>query len=409
MFPDVEPIFIVGCVRSGTSAVVGALKNAGHIRGYNEGGAIPLLHRLLKETERFFQSFSDEYLSNEKHYIANLDRRAIETDLINVFTGQLIEMMGRGRWLDKTPEGPAMIRACPTLLKAFPKAKFIFCKRRAIENILSRQRKFGTEPFEVYCLNWAATMSAWLEVRNQLRGASIELDQRDMAVQPERAACAIRKLLDLRGEVGRDIERILSSNRFQQTRAVQDAIYIGLDETGWSKNNRQIFLDVCMPMMQEYGYSAKADDGPVTTPIQLFVPVPAAANVIRKCHVIDEPWGFKKVSEETMQLHPNEGGKPAAEIRYLAVKLSGHQAFRASLSLGHGRAHPVEFGFRIENANGETCVSESRKVASDSPVEWETNFDPLDGVYDIVITTRMADESDSNSMARAWWTRPRFE
>ena len=215
MFPDVEPIFIVGCVRTGTSAVVGALKNAGHIRGYNEGGAIPLLHRLLKETERFFQSFSDEYLSNEKHYIANLDRRAIETDLINVFTGQLIEMMGRGRWLDKTPEGPAMIRACPTLLKAFPKAKFIFCKRRAIENILSRQRKFGTEPFEVYCLNWAATMSAWLEVRNQLRGASIELDQRDMAVQPERAACAIRKLLDLRGEVGRDIERILSKLKVQ--------------------------------------------------------------------------------------------------------------------------------------------------------------------------------------------------
>lgn len=44
-------------------------------------------------------------------------------------------------WVDKTPD-PRMIKCVPRLKRAWPNAKFIFVKRRGIENLESRIKKF---------------------------------------------------------------------------------------------------------------------------------------------------------------------------------------------------------------------------------------------------------------------------
>src|SRR6185503_15022510 len=104
-----------------------------------------------------------------------------------------------------------------SLLEILPNAKFIFCKRRGIENILSRQTKFAGD-FEAHCQGWAFTMQAWLETAPQLGNSAIMVDQREMAVQPESAAGRIAEFLDLSAEQRDGVVRVLRDRRLEQTR-----------------------------------------------------------------------------------------------------------------------------------------------------------------------------------------------
>ena len=99
----------------------------------------------------------------------------------NLFGKVFTETMGTGRWVDKTPGGTSMVEACPSLLEIFPRATFIFCKRRGIENVLSRLNKFKGGAFEAHCQGWAQTMETWLQVAPLLGQSAIEVDQTDMA------------------------------------------------------------------------------------------------------------------------------------------------------------------------------------------------------------------------------------
>ncbi len=69
-------------------------------------------------------------------------------------------------------------------------------KRRAVENIASRMRKFDVD-FAHNCREWATIMEAWLSVREQLAGAALELDQLDIARAPDESAERLAGLLGL--------------------------------------------------------------------------------------------------------------------------------------------------------------------------------------------------------------------
>jgi hypothetical protein len=147
-----------------------------------------------------------------------------------------------------------MIWAAPSLLRIWPNAKFIFLKRRALENMLSRIRKFRGVSFEYQCLEWAACMEAWRAVRGSLGGRALELDQHYLAHHPEQSARAIGALLALAENEVEELARVLSRTQPERTSAsvrdVSDASSMNWDSSQWA-----VFDRICGPAMDAYGYS----------------------------------------------------------------------------------------------------------------------------------------------------------
>src|SRR6187455_1634095 len=57
---DAAPVFILGSVRSGTSAVVNAIKDGARLRGCTESNLASLMQQLLDTTEQFFRNLTED-------------------------------------------------------------------------------------------------------------------------------------------------------------------------------------------------------------------------------------------------------------------------------------------------------------------------------------------------------------
>lgn len=404
---ETTPVFIIGCVRSGTTAMMEALRTGADIPGFNEGNVAPLLYALQCTIEKYYGRISPAYLEEKRHFIANLPEEDVINSLANTFSALFSQHNPYPIWLDKTPEGSTMIRTAPLLVKMFPNAKFIFCKRRAIENILSRQRKFIGAPFKNFCIHWAETMEAWLDIRDVISDNVIEIDQRDMATDPERIAQELKKFLQLSDEQQENIAYTLGHKRFQQTRAAQDENYIDIDNTGWNDEEKSIFQVICTPMMEKFGYETHIKtDGNIVPPVCLFFPERNSIG-LERVNIIDQPWGFSNTGESELQIHPNAPDEPVAHVRYRDFLLAGHSSFSAELFIANPGSLPIEFMFSIESADtGETIFSDSAIVSAEDTTPWQSNFPPLNGPYHITIGTKMAPESTHNSCAWARWKNP---
>jgi Sulfotransferase family len=254
MKEECEPIFIVGSARSGTSAIVLALRNGANIAGYNEGHYASVLHKLIRTA-------SDHIIEQRQK------DRSPEVMMFHVkvdeFTHDIMEMVKRKMeahfpdkkvWMDKTPDG-LMLRIIPYLMVMWPKARFIYCKRRAIENLSSRLRKFTHLTFERNCEHWEAAMSLWLKHRQYIpENQRIEIDQYEMGVHPTETAERLATFLNLNEDQRVKIEKIFKGDRPEFTGADEQKLK-GLHDLGWSEEQLEIYNRICAPVNKEYGYS----------------------------------------------------------------------------------------------------------------------------------------------------------
>jgi len=96
-------------------------------------------------------------------------------------------------------------------------------------------------------------MSAWLEIRPQLAGAAIEIDQQFLDKQPKVAAIALQKFLSLTDEQTLHLEQAFEFDHPERTSiSTKDALI--LNEMGWSADKLQFFNEMCTSLMPQYGY-----------------------------------------------------------------------------------------------------------------------------------------------------------
>ena len=247
------PVFILGPARSGTSAITLALLESGSYIGTGEGHLMPLAHGLLSCIDRHYQRAGGDASTT----LARVPSDAFQKLMRRAFVQLASDLFHTKRWLDKTPT-VEMVRASLLMRELWPHARFIFMKRRVIENILSRRRKFPHGTTESHYSDWAAVMSAWLAVRGELGSAALEIDHRQLVLEPEWVASSIAGLLELSGGAAARFRRYICAARPEQTDENFGATY-SLERLGLEEHEARHMLAVCDPVMTAFGYGYGED------------------------------------------------------------------------------------------------------------------------------------------------------
>jgi len=246
-----SPVFIVGSPRSGTSALAKALSNSGY-QGFNEGNFLPLITIVERHIDRHFALSAKP---NPNVFVAQVDPQALKSRIEDIFK-EITEALNPGPfWFDKSGNAE-MIRAIPILRRLWPDSIYIFAKRRGIENVVSRVKKFPGHNFEYHCADWAKNMAAWREIREELpAGVYLEVDQQDLIRNTEDISMKIAEFLQLTEEQLKKLTNTFRSGRPQETSKGSAMKTYSFDSIGWTESEAATFKKYCASEMDAYGYS----------------------------------------------------------------------------------------------------------------------------------------------------------
>jgi hypothetical protein len=257
---ELDPVFVMGMQRSGTSILAMAMHAAG-LRGFAEGH---LWHELVATL--------DQVQDRERLPELRLEPFALgqgrDADLAR-YLALAIDRFHRHhvpdiqpeegwpepqRWYDKTPGSEAVVLA-PRLAAMFPRAQFLFVHRDGAATVNSGMRLWPDTPdiFHVMCRDWAKTMSTWLEVRGTLGERALELPQADIARNPAESARVVADFLGLPEQ--RETIAALFAGRRENSAFPERAPGDYRLELDWTEGQKTRFARVCGPQMKVWGYA----------------------------------------------------------------------------------------------------------------------------------------------------------
>lgn len=248
-----HPVFILGAVRSGTTAVMQALSSQTRFVGPGEGHLLDLSMHLYMLVQKIYAERRPVWEAGLHTLITAVPESFLLDAVRHCFVELAKARFPSGHWLDRTPTSE-MIVAAPLLKAIWPHARFIFLKRRGIENVQSQLRRFAGTDFEGACRTWADSMASWTVVRERLGGSAIEIEHLDLARHPGQAADGIGRLLSLTGpELSRVRQALASVKPERSTDSFADVSCMA--STGWTTGQVDVFREVCGGAMRGFGYS----------------------------------------------------------------------------------------------------------------------------------------------------------
>ncbi len=247
-----RPIFILGSARSGTSALAQGLLGTTRYKGHEEGHLLDIAIELSRTISQHYEKRGEEW-SERPTMIAEVPETLLQDWRRHLFVDLARHLFPEGRWLDKTPRA-TMTAAAADLREIWPNARFIYMRRRGLENIQSRLTKFPLISFEMHCADWERSLSEWVRVRPFLTGAAIEIDQYLLAREPDRVAAELSPFLDLTEQEAARLAGALRNERPERTSANFGSA-ASIETVGWTPEQRTTFHSICGPMMRAFAYS----------------------------------------------------------------------------------------------------------------------------------------------------------
>jgi hypothetical protein len=248
------PVFVVGAPRSGTTALFAALTGTTRYSGFGEGHVLDIAARLNAEIRAHI---AYKYRIQSAEAVAQCHLARDPDTRLRSGLHLLLRLAADGYttryWIDKTPSRE-MVQSVPILAETWPNARFVYMKRRGIENLMSRLRKFPGVSFQAQCLDWAAIMSDWRKVRTSIVGKFVEIEQRSLLHDPGAAAAMVGALIGLDGAEIAALGARLSGERAETTDQTA-SIIADIAETGWSAAMIESFRAICGLEMRAYGYA----------------------------------------------------------------------------------------------------------------------------------------------------------
>jgi hypothetical protein len=247
-----RPVFVMGAARSGTSAVFQSLTRVTRYRGFFEGHVLDIAAAVSKTVDEHFRTKASQIPKSSFYHLNKIDHAAT-SKAVQAMLRWLASGYTTPYWADKTPNSH-MVLSAPILASTWPAARFIFMKRRGIENVLSRQRKFRECSFEYDAEDWAATMAAWRAVRGDIPGKFLELEQVELLRQPVACARLVGDLLALSPDETTGLGEYLRQHRPEVTDPTA-RIVPNIEDTGWTPDQIATFRRLCHEEMVAYGYT----------------------------------------------------------------------------------------------------------------------------------------------------------
>jgi hypothetical protein len=267
-YDDYQPVFIIGNERSGTTAMINALRDCLHLSGYNEGHVFTFLNEIITTIMNSYEYrlrvmyhghekdliFGDKYNypDNALHHLSiiNIINNIIRGIVENLFSTQRA-------WIDKTP-GYEEITILPFLAMVFPKSRFIFMHRHPLEVLRSARYKFPHLEDCRIILNWNQCISNWEKVRTRLNPDQyIEIPQFELKNLSDDICIKLRNLFNSY-EIDIDkIKKYLQMHHPQRTEHLIQIEDIKLNDLSVDKKTRKIIMESTSPIAYRWGYQIK--------------------------------------------------------------------------------------------------------------------------------------------------------
>lgn len=406
-FPPLKsrPVFVLGSVRSGTSAVFKALKDGAGLPGYYEGHVTVFFQRVLDIARETYGNYGN---SVERYLLGQVDIDGFSTHVVNYMKRVLGRAYPDGMWIDKTPDdfprAPA-IRSAPLMLEMFPEAKFVYCLRRGIENVLSRSKKFPQNPFWYHCRSWAETVKAWFDVKEALGDRAITVSQQELSLYPKRITESLRQFLGLSAAQSNGVEQTLSSARVEQTRPAMEHRELSLYETGWDPGLIDVFLQECEEAMHLAGFSLEGR----TVAEKAGVPLFYTGRVQGQADIENiDASGYFAVDPRSFTLGPGRAGTPA-RVTYRDLPLQGLTGFASNLRVEGGNPRAVRYRVEVWDSSDKLLMDEDM-IAEPSVggTFFEKRFQTSPSTICMVrLSTELAQEGSVQGVEARWYD-PRF-
>jgi hypothetical protein len=241
-------LFVVGTTRSGTSALRNALSETRY-SGEGEGHTVGLLGALSEAINRYFNE--NRAALSPGTMIAHWQRNTFWSDIVAAYVRQIRLQFPGGFYLDKTPN-ILPLHYAKLIEASLEGTRFIFCRRRGIDNVVSKQRKWASVPFREHCTEWRDINERWDQIKGELTSPFLEVDFHEMFATPELLSSRIGEFLEIPED--EQIRFLKSLNGSQPTTPPWQA----LSEVGWTEDQKATFLATCQPLMTRCNYGLEA-------------------------------------------------------------------------------------------------------------------------------------------------------